>query len=330
MPAKKIALSLCVVAASGAYVWGEAGRGPADDPAGPIAPVADAQASPAEPRAPPPAFASPSPTGVPAFTTEPIGTPSTAAAGVAVVARRDETAKAADDPPGEADDPLRESVSSEPAPAPAVTGPEPARAATELAPAAAVTEPAPVPADEAPVADPAKPVVVAEAGPAVESVKPQAVKASVRIPIPRPRPARHAQRTTAAPGRADAAPGPTVSAASSTGSISANNPALPPAAPAAADKRPGDGAFTGPAVDAYYGLVQVEAIVQNGQLVDVKVLQYPSHRRTSVSINRRALPMLHDEVIMAQNTKVDVVSGATLTSVAFMRSLTGALRHGGA
>jgi uncharacterized protein with FMN-binding domain len=88
-----------------------------------------------------------------------------------------------------------------------------------------------------------------------------------------------------------------------------------------------DGAYTGPAVDAYYGLIQVKAIVQGGRLVGVKVLQYPSDRRTSISINRRALPMLRDEVISAQSVDVDIISGATLTSEAFLRSLATALRQ---
>lgn len=87
-----------------------------------------------------------------------------------------------------------------------------------------------------------------------------------------------------------------------------------------------DGAHTGPAVNAYYGFVQVQAMVQGGRLVGIKILKYPSHRQTSVSINRRALPMLRDEVISAQTADVDIVSGATLTSEAFIRSLGAALR----
>jgi uncharacterized protein with FMN-binding domain len=87
-----------------------------------------------------------------------------------------------------------------------------------------------------------------------------------------------------------------------------------------------DGTFTGPSADAYYGQVQVQAVVQNGQIVAIKVLQEPSDRRTSVAINRQALPMLRDEVISAQSPSVDVISGATLTSEAFIQSLTAALR----
>ena len=87
-----------------------------------------------------------------------------------------------------------------------------------------------------------------------------------------------------------------------------------------------DGTYTGPVVDAYYGLIQIQAIVQGGRLVGINVLQYPSDRRTSVCINRQALPMLRDEVISAQSANVDIISGATLTSGAFIQSLGGALK----
>jgi uncharacterized protein with FMN-binding domain len=88
-----------------------------------------------------------------------------------------------------------------------------------------------------------------------------------------------------------------------------------------------DGSYIGPAVDAYYGFVQIKAIVRGGRLVAVEVLEYPSDRRTSIFINRQALPMLRDEVVTAQSANVDIVSGATLTSEAFIRSLNAALRR---
>jgi uncharacterized protein with FMN-binding domain len=88
-----------------------------------------------------------------------------------------------------------------------------------------------------------------------------------------------------------------------------------------------DGVYTGPAADAYYGLVQLQAVIENGRLSAIKILQYPSDRRTSVYINRQALPLLRDEAVAAQSAKVDIVSGATLTSRAFIRSLGGALKQ---
>lgn len=91
-----------------------------------------------------------------------------------------------------------------------------------------------------------------------------------------------------------------------------------------------DGSFTGDAFDAYYGMVQVQANILGGQLVSVKVLQYPNHSGTSRSINRQALPLLKSEVISAQDTQVNMISGATLTSRAYLRSLNGALMQAGA
>jgi uncharacterized protein with FMN-binding domain len=91
-----------------------------------------------------------------------------------------------------------------------------------------------------------------------------------------------------------------------------------------------DGNFTGSAFDAYFGMVQVQAYVQNGRLVSVDVLDYPNHQRTSRSINRQALPLLQSEVIRAQGTRVNIISGATLTSRAYLRSLKSALSRAGA
>src|SRR5581483_7148043 len=42
-----------------------------------------------------------------------------------------------------------------------------------------------------------------------------------------------------------------------------------------------DGQFTGSAADAFYGLVQVQAVISGGKLTDVKFLQTPNDRETS-------------------------------------------------
>lgn len=86
-----------------------------------------------------------------------------------------------------------------------------------------------------------------------------------------------------------------------------------------------DGTYTGQQIDAQYGLVQVQAVIQNGKIANVQVLQYPNDRRTSARINSIALPWLQQEVIQAQHANVDVISGATLTSEAFVMSLQTAL-----
>ncbi len=96
----------------------------------------------------------------------------------------------------------------------------------------------------------------------------------------------------------------------------------PPAVDAGAYR---DGEFTGPQVDAFWGWVQVKAIVQNGKIADVQFLQYPSDRRTSMRINSIAMPYLQTEAIQAQSANVDIISGATLTSEGFAQSLQAAL-----
>ncbi len=106
---------------------------------------------------------------------------------------------------------------------------------------------------------------------------------------------------------------------------------LPPPKPAAVIPKPKpkgmyrDGSYTGGAADAYYGMVQVRAVIQNGRLADVQFLDHPQDRRTSVMINSQAMPLLISEAIQAQNANVDIVSGATATSGAFQESLANAL-----
>ncbi|MFN8471040.1 MAG: FMN-binding protein [Anaerolineae bacterium] len=98
-----------------------------------------------------------------------------------------------------------------------------------------------------------------------------------------------------------------------------------PANPAQAAGQYKDGSYTGPSVNAYWGQVQVRAVVQNGQITNVDVLDYPADRRTSQRINSYAIPYLQQETIQAQSARVNMVSGATLTSKAYIQSLQAAL-----
>jgi uncharacterized protein with FMN-binding domain len=88
-----------------------------------------------------------------------------------------------------------------------------------------------------------------------------------------------------------------------------------------------NGKYTGSVADAYYGNVQVKAIISNGKISDVQFLQYPNDRKTSVMINSQAMPYLTQEAIQAQSANVDGVSGATQTSRAFIESLQSALNQ---
>ncbi len=90
-----------------------------------------------------------------------------------------------------------------------------------------------------------------------------------------------------------------------------------------------DGSYTGNVADAFYGNVQVKAIISGGKITDVVFLDHPQDRRTSQMINDQAMPMLTQEVISAQSANVDIISGATATSDAFIQSLQSALAKAG-
>jgi|SRR5579859_1313871 len=86
-----------------------------------------------------------------------------------------------------------------------------------------------------------------------------------------------------------------------------------------------NGQFTGSVANAFYGTVQVKVIVNGGVIADVQFLDYPHDRRTSQEINSQATPWLRQEAIQAQSSQVNIISGATLTSRAFIQSLQSAL-----
>ncbi len=86
-----------------------------------------------------------------------------------------------------------------------------------------------------------------------------------------------------------------------------------------------NGSYTGNVVNAYYGYVQVLAVISGGKITDVQFLNHPKDRQTSIYINNRAMPYLTSEAITAQDSNVDTVSGASFTSAAFKKSLASAL-----
>jgi uncharacterized protein with FMN-binding domain len=256
---KKVALSLFVLAASGAYVLAQSGAEPSNDVLGSALPTDNA------------------PTG--------------SLPGRIADSANDGQPPAAKQPqPSVPLMPSRSRADDNPTPAALIAANKPDQ---EASAEPAQSPPLPVPPPKQPTIDPRPTEAVADPAP------PPPTLAIVDVPLPRPRPAFRVTRASAT--RA------VVTVAAGAGYT--------------------DGTYTGPTVDAYYGLVQVQAFVQGGRLVGIKVLRYPSDRRTSISINRQALPMLRDEVIRAQSTKVDIISGATLTSQAFIRSLDAALRQ---
>lgn len=87
-----------------------------------------------------------------------------------------------------------------------------------------------------------------------------------------------------------------------------------------------DGEYTGETIYAgSWGNIQVKAVIQNGQITDIQLLDFPQGRSFSNRISQIALPYLIEEAIQAQSASVDIISGATPTSQAFMMSLQSAL-----
>jgi uncharacterized protein with FMN-binding domain len=86
-----------------------------------------------------------------------------------------------------------------------------------------------------------------------------------------------------------------------------------------------DGSYTGSVQDAFYGNIQVRAVISGGKITDVLFLQFPNDNRTSQYINSQADPMLKQEAIQAQSAQINGVSGASASSQAFQASLADAL-----
>ena len=86
---------------------------------------------------------------------------------------------------------------------------------------------------------------------------------------------------------------------------------------------------TGSAVDVGYGVVQVEAIIKGGKLVDVQAISLPNNDGHSARISQQAYPMLVNQAIAAQSANISGIGGASYTSYGFQQSLSSALTKAG-
>jgi uncharacterized protein with FMN-binding domain len=86
--------------------------------------------------------------------------------------------------------------------------------------------------------------------------------------------------------------------------------------------------LAGPAVGTRFGDIQVEAVIEDGLLVDIVTLAEPQDGR-SRSINDQAIPFYEAAAIEDQSADIDVLSGATVTWQAYTESLQGALDAAG-
>jgi uncharacterized protein with FMN-binding domain len=113
----------------------------------------------------------------------------------------------------------------------------------------------------------------------------------------------------------------TLSSGSTTTPAGSNPPVTTPITPPAKKGIYKDGTYQGSVADAYYGNLQVEAVIQGGKLVDCIPLQYPNDNGHTQEVSAMALPILKQEAIQSQNANVNIVSSATQTSQAFQQSL---------
>ena len=121
----------------------------------------------------------------------------------------------------------------------------------------------------------------------------------------------------------------TPSTGGTDGSSGGSSSAAPstPAAPSA-----GSGAaktVTGDSADTRWGPVQVQVTVQARKITAVKVVDYPENNGRDREINAYALPILVKETLSAQSAEIDMISGATVTSDGYVRSLQSALDSAG-
>jgi uncharacterized protein with FMN-binding domain len=82
--------------------------------------------------------------------------------------------------------------------------------------------------------------------------------------------------------------------------------------------------YKGPVVDMRWGPVQATIVVKGKKITDVKIGTAPENVRSQL-IDEQAVPLLRQETLEAQNAQIDEISGATMTSDAFIESLQAAL-----
>jgi uncharacterized protein with FMN-binding domain len=87
------------------------------------------------------------------------------------------------------------------------------------------------------------------------------------------------------------------------------------------------GTFVGTSVFVQYGYVQVELTVENGKITDARALQAPNGR--SDRFSQYAIPVLRQQTLNAQSSKIQGASGASYTSWGWYTSLQAALVKAG-
>ncbi len=112
----------------------------------------------------------------------------------------------------------------------------------------------------------------------------------------------------------------TITAAPSAAPIAQTSPSSPQTG-----KSYKDGTYQGSTADTLYGTVQISVVVSGGKISDVQFLQMPHDEQRSIDITNTAKPLLKQNTLAAQSSKIDFVSGATSTTYGYQESLQAAL-----
>ena len=100
--------------------------------------------------------------------------------------------------------------------------------------------------------------------------------------------------------------------------------ALRPAATSA--PRPGVRTVTAPAVTTPFSVIQVQATLTRGRLTGVRTVALTGDGPHTDALNAKAEPILREAALKAGSADIDVVTGATYTSEAWIANLRTAMR----
>jgi uncharacterized protein with FMN-binding domain len=120
------------------------------------------------------------------------------------------------------------------------------------------------------------------------------------------------------PGTSPSGSGTSTSGSGASGKTGSGSTGSGKSAPAAKS-------YNGGTAQTQWGPVQVRITVQGGKITASKAVVYPSGNDRDYQINSYALPVLNQEAVQAQGANIDMVSGATVTSDGYVRSLQSAI-----
>lgn len=89
------------------------------------------------------------------------------------------------------------------------------------------------------------------------------------------------------------------------------------------------GSFLGQVAQTQFGPVQVKVSLSQGRITKVATPIYPTGTYRDQEINSQAIPMLEQEVMQVQSSRIQGIGGASYTSQGFYTSLVSALAKAG-